>query len=85
MKKLIWIFFNRHGSRDQSHSDDATLVLAINLCEENYTEVAHEVENSLFLRKLVWDELEALCDAAIKPNCNQLGKVSNICNAVSTV
>ena len=58
-------FWDRHGDRDQGHSDDATLLLALHISPENYQEIETEVRNSLTLRKLVWDELQERCATKI--------------------
>lgn len=57
-KEIDWRFFDRHGGRDQMHSDDANLVLALYLKEEEWSMLEIEVMKSLSARKNVWDELE---------------------------
>ncbi len=53
-----WSFFDRHGGRDQMHSDDANTVLALYMTEEDRETIEAEVWKSLAARKAVWDELE---------------------------
>lgn len=59
-KDIDWRFFDRHGGRDQMHSDDANLVLALYLKEEEWSMLEIEVMKSLSARKAVWDELETM-------------------------
>jgi len=54
-------FWDRHGDRDQEHSDDATTVLAMNMTVEDHPVIEREVYNSLTLRKLIWDECREKC------------------------
>ena len=54
-----WGFFDRHGGRDQMHSDDANLVLALYMEEKDRETIETEVWKSLAARKAVWDELES--------------------------
>ncbi|WP_345980459.1 iron-containing redox enzyme family protein [Sulfurimonas sp. HSL3-2] len=56
-------FWNRHGERDQDHSDDATTVLCMNTDENEHKEIEEAVMDSLNLRAMIWDELERICDA----------------------
>lgn len=50
-------FFERHGDRDQMHSDDANLLLAMHISEADYQRIELEVGKSLKAREYVWDEL----------------------------
>jgi pyrroloquinoline quinone (PQQ) biosynthesis protein C len=53
-------FFDRHGTRDQEHSHDSSLLLALQLrTQADRDLVRAEVLKSLFLRAAVWDELAA--------------------------
>ena len=52
-------FFDRHGGRDQMHNDDANIILALYMKEEDRALIELEVMKSLAIRKMVWDELEA--------------------------
>jgi pyrroloquinoline quinone (PQQ) biosynthesis protein C len=61
-------FWERHGERDQDHSDDATTVLCMNTDENEYKELEQAVMDSLNLRAMVWDELEKICDARYNNN-----------------
>jgi pyrroloquinoline quinone (PQQ) biosynthesis protein C len=56
-------FWERHGERDQEHSDDATTVLCMNCDETQYADIEEAVRDSLNLRARIWDELENICDA----------------------
>ncbi len=56
-------FWDRHGARDQGHSDDATLLLAINMTKDDYPEIEKAVLESLTLRKMIWDEMESCCSS----------------------
>lgn len=53
-----WQFFDRHGGRDQMHNDDANIILALYMQEEDRALIELEVMKSLRVRKAVWDELE---------------------------
>jgi pyrroloquinoline quinone (PQQ) biosynthesis protein C len=55
-------FWERHGERDQEHSDDATTVLCMNCDETQYGEIEEAVRDSLNIRAVIWDELEKICD-----------------------
>lgn len=55
-------FWERHGPRDQTHSDDATTVLCMNCNASNYQELEEAVKDSLNIRASIWDELEKICD-----------------------
>lgn len=55
-------FWNRHGARDQDHSDDATTVLCMNTDEHEHKELEQAVMDSLNLRAMIWSELERICD-----------------------
>ncbi len=55
-------FWNRHGARDQDHSDDATTVLCMNTNESEYKALENAVMDSLNLRSMIWSELEKICD-----------------------
>lgn len=55
-------FWERHGPRDQAHSDDATTVLCMNCDASNYQELEEAVKDSLNIRAIIWDELEKICD-----------------------
>ncbi len=54
-----WGFFDRHGKRDQMHSDDANTILALYMTEEDRETIEAEVWKSLAARKAVWDEMES--------------------------
>jgi len=56
-------FWERHGERDQEHSDDATTVLCMNTDETEHKALEEAVVDSLNLRAMIWDELEKICDA----------------------
>jgi pyrroloquinoline quinone (PQQ) biosynthesis protein C len=56
---IDWQFFDRHGGRDQMHNDDANILLALYMQEEDRPLIELEVMKSLSARKAVWDELEA--------------------------
>ncbi len=58
--RVDWQFFERHGGRDQMHSDDANMVLAMYLQESDWRTIEMEAMKSLTARKAVWDELEAM-------------------------
>jgi len=55
-------FWERHGDRDQEHSDDATTVLCMNCDETLHDEIEEAVRDSLNMRSIIWDELERICD-----------------------
>lgn len=55
-------FWNRHGARDQDHSDDATTVLCMNTNESEHKALENAVMDSLNLRAMIWSELERICD-----------------------
>ncbi len=59
-------FWDRHGARDQEHSDDATTVLCMNTDASEYDEIRQSVMDSLNIRAMVWDELEAICEEKYK-------------------
>jgi len=56
-------FWERHGERDQEHSDDATVVLCMNTTENQHSEIDEAVKDSLSIRATIWDELEKICDS----------------------
>lgn len=56
-------FWERHGVRDQGHSDDATMLLALNMTEEDYPDIEKAVFESLAIRKMIWDELKVYCES----------------------
>ncbi len=56
-------FWGRHGARDQGHSDDATMLLALNMTSEDYAEIEKAVLESLTIRKMIWDEMESYCES----------------------
>lgn len=56
---IDWQFFDRHGGRDQMHNDDANIILALYMQEQDRKLIELEVMKSLSARKSVWDELEA--------------------------
>lgn len=56
-------FWERHGERDQEHSDDATTVLCMNCDINQHDEIEQAVRDSLNIRATIWDELEAVCEA----------------------
>ena len=55
-------FWERHGERDEGHSNDATTLLCINTESNAYFSIEEAVIDSLNLRAAVWDELEKICD-----------------------
>lgn len=59
-------FWERHGGRDQEHSDDATTVLCMNTNKDEHEMIAQTVMDSLNLRAMIWDECERVCDANFK-------------------
>lgn len=76
-------FWERHGDRDQGHSDDATTLLAMNITEQDYDVIEEEVYNSLALRKLIWDECKEICESGIftqKPVSNKDPRMNAVAN-----
>jgi len=59
-------FWDRHGERDQDHSDDATTVLCMNTDSSEHQAIEEAVIDSLNLRAMVWDELEKICELKYK-------------------
>ncbi|HHB51497.1 MAG TPA: DUF3050 domain-containing protein [Saprospiraceae bacterium] len=57
------VYWDRHGDRDQEHSDDATMVLCMNTTERDYKEIEESVVDSLTLRAAIWSELEEICES----------------------
>lgn len=55
-------FLNRHGARDQDHSDDMTKILALNTTPAEHQNIQQAVIDSLNIRALIWAELEQICD-----------------------
>lgn len=55
-------FWERHGTRDQEHSDDATTVLCMNCDSAQHKQIEEAVRDSLNIRAIIWDELEKICD-----------------------
>ena len=55
-------FWERHGERDQEHSDDATTVLCMNTTELEHADIEEAVRDSLNIRASIWSELEVICD-----------------------
>lgn len=55
-------FWERHGHRDQEHSDDATTVLCMNCTASDYQTIEEAIRDSLNIRAIIWDELEQICD-----------------------
>lgn len=49
-------FFDRHGPRDEGHSDDASMLFAVNAHSSDYATVEAEVELDLDLRADLFDE-----------------------------
>jgi len=62
-EKADMTYWDRHGERDQAHSDDATVVLCMNTSEEEHQAIKEAVIDSLSLRARIWSELEEVCDA----------------------
>jgi pyrroloquinoline quinone (PQQ) biosynthesis protein C len=73
-EKVDMTYWDRHGSRDQAHSDDATVVLCMNTAEEEYQAIKEAVIDSLSLRARIWSELEEICDAKYATLCVINGK-----------
>ena len=55
-------YWDRHGDRDQAHSDDATVVLCMNTTPKEHQKIKEAVIDSLTLRSMVWSELEEICE-----------------------
>jgi len=55
-------YWDRHGNRDQEHSDDATMVLCMNTTFEEYQDIKEAVIDSLTLRARIWSDLEEICE-----------------------
>jgi len=55
-------YWDRHGDRDQEHSDDATVVLCMNTTPKEHQKIKEAVIDSLTLRSMVWSELEEICE-----------------------
>ncbi len=61
-------FFDRHGPRDEGHSDDAALLFAVSADSSHYSTVDSEVKIDLDYRSELFDEwMEALTSAAPQP------------------
>jgi len=71
-------YWDRHGIRDQDHSDDATMVLCMNTVHTQHQEIKEAVTDSLVLRAAIWSELEEVCDLKYKKISVINGKESNI-------
>ena len=54
-------FFDRHGVRDEGHSDDADLLIAVHATPILMMGLACEARACLDARVAVWDELEYYC------------------------
>ncbi len=67
-------FWERHGTRDQEHSDDATTVLCMNCDETQHKQIEEAVRDSLNIRAIIWDELEQICDEKYLPVLTINGK-----------
>jgi hypothetical protein len=61
-ENINMVFWDRHGDRDQEHSDDSTMVLCMNTTSKGYKEIAEAVIDSLTLRAAIWSELEEICE-----------------------
>ena len=59
-------FWERHGERDQEHSDDATTLLCLSTNETEHKEIEEAVLDSLNIRAMIWDELEQICEERYK-------------------
>jgi len=73
-EKADMTYWDRHGERDQAHSDDATIVLCMNTSEDEYQAIQEAVIDSLSLRARIWSELEEICDAKYTKLCVITGK-----------
>lgn len=67
-----WQFFDRHGGRDQMHSDDANIVLAMYIEERDWPMIEMETMKSLTARKAVWDELESMARRGVDMHSSSL-------------
>jgi len=67
-------YWNRHGERDQEHSDDATIVLCMNTNPSEYQMIKEAIIDSLTLRSMVWSELEEICEQNYKKLSTITGK-----------
>jgi ribosomal protein S21 len=61
-KDINMVYWDRHGERDKEHSDDATIVLCMNIIPSEYQNIKESVMDSLALRSMVWSELEEICE-----------------------
>lgn len=62
-ENINMVYWDRHGDRDQEHSDDATMVLCMNTTPKGYKEIEEAVIDSLTLRAAIWSELEEICES----------------------
>ena len=61
-KDINMTYWDRHGERDKEHSDDATVILCMNVMPSEYQDIKEAVIDSLTLRSMVWSELEEICE-----------------------
>lgn len=60
-------FFDRHGPRDEGHSDDAAMLFAVTATTANFAEVNEEVKIDLDFRADLFDEWMAALNAVTAP------------------
>jgi pyrroloquinoline quinone (PQQ) biosynthesis protein C len=60
-------FFDRHGPRDEGHSDDAAMLFAINADSSHFAQVEAEVKLDLDFRSELFDEWMAVMTNGVAP------------------
>lgn len=56
-------FWNRNGTRDRGHGDDATTLLSVNVTFDDYENIEAAVLELLELRKTIGEELQSCGDS----------------------